>query len=72
MDKYLYAIEQGGSVPEIKTIMAYSYDNAIEKLVNLLDPEEKIYVSHNWEDISQQLYDIYDINISKLYLFDEF
>ena len=74
MNKYLFAECSQDYWPEIKTIMAKSYNDAIEKLINKYGIElddDKILNIDNFEDFREYLNTNYNIALSDLEIYEE-
>jgi ABC-type uncharacterized transport system involved in gliding motility auxiliary subunit len=74
MNKYLFAECSQDYWPEIKTIMAKSYNDAIEKLINKYGIElddDKILNIDNFEDFREYLNTNYTIALSDLEIYEE-
>lgn len=74
MNKYLFAECPQDYWPEIKTIMAKSYNDAVEKLINKYGIElddDKILNFDNFEDFREYLNINYSIALSDLEIYEE-
>lgn len=75
MNKYVWAEATQDYWPEIKTIMATSYNDAVEKLIikygTELDDDKILNSIDNWEQLSEYLNDNYTIALSNLEDYDE-
>lgn len=74
MNKYLFAECPQDYWPEIKTIMAKSYNDAVEKLINKYGIElddDKILNFDNFEDFRDYLNINYSIALSDLEIYEE-
>ena len=74
MNKYLFAECSQDYWPEIKTIMAKSYNDAVEKLINKYGIElddDKILNIDNFEDFREYLNTNYTIALSDLEIYEE-
>jgi ABC-type uncharacterized transport system involved in gliding motility auxiliary subunit len=74
MNKYIWAECAVDYWPEIKTIMAKSYNDAIEKLINKYGIElddDKILNIDNFEDFREYLNTNYNIALSDLEIYEE-
>jgi len=74
MDKYVWAECPTDEWPVIKTIMAKSYNDAVEKIVNkytdLFDNDELLNCD-DWEDFREKLNDLHRIALSDLEIYEE-
>lgn len=69
MNKYLYAECTQDYWPVIKSIMAMSYNNAIEKIINKYAAElddDSIFNFDDWDDFREYLNEKYTIALSDL------
>ena len=70
LNKYVYAESTQDYWPEIKTISAKSYNDAVEKLImqygEQLDDENILNTIEDWEQLSEYLNDNYTIALSSL------
>lgn len=70
MNKYLWAECPTDYWPQIKTFMAQSYNDAVEKIIikygNELDDDEILDTLENWEDLREYLNTNYNIALSDL------
>lgn len=74
MNKYLFAECPQDYWPEIKTIMAKSYNDAVEKLINKYGIElddDKILNFDDFEDFREYLNMNYSIALSDLEIYEE-
>ena len=75
MNKYVWAEATQDYWPEIKTIMATSYNDAVEKLIinygTELDDDKILNSIDDWEQLSEYLNDNYTIALSNLEDYDE-
>lgn len=75
MNKYIWAEATQDYWPEIKTIMAPSYKDAIEKLIikygTELDDDKILDSIDDWQQLSEYLNDNYTIALSNLEDYDE-
>lgn len=75
MNKYLWAEATQDYWPEIKTIMAPSYKDAVEKLIikygTELDDDKILDSIDDWQQLSEYLNDNYTIALSNLEDYDE-
>lgn len=74
MDKYLWAECSVDYWPSIRTIMAKSYNDAVEKIIskysNELD-DDSILSFDNWEELREYLNDNHSIALSDLEIYEE-
>ena len=74
-NKYVYAESTQDYWPEIKTVSAKSYNDAVEKLImqygEQLDDENILNTIENWEQLSEYLNDNYTIALSSLEDYEE-
>ena len=75
MNKYIWAEATQDYWPEIKTIMAQSYNDAVEKLIikygTELDDDIILNSIDDWQQLSEHLNDNYTIALSNLEDYDE-
>ena len=75
MNKYVWAEATQDYWPEIKTIMATSYKDAVEKLIikygTELDDDKILNSIEDWQQLSEYLNDRYNIALSNLEDYDE-
>lgn len=75
MNKYVYAEATQDFWPQIKTISAKSYNDAVEKLImqygDELDDDKILDTIENWDQLSEYLNDNYTIALSDLEDYDE-
>jgi hypothetical protein len=75
MNKYVWAEATQDYWPEIKTIMAPSYKDAVEKLIikygTELDDDKILDSIDDWQQLSEYLNDNYTIALSNLEDYDE-
>jgi hypothetical protein len=75
MNKYIWAEATQDYWPEIKTIMAPSYKDAVEKLIikygTELDDDKILDSIDDWQQLSEYLNDNYTIALSNLEDYDE-
>lgn len=75
MNKYIWAEATQDYWPEIKTIMASSYKDAVEKLIikygTELDDDKILDSIDDWQQLSEYLNDNYTIALSNLEDYDE-
>ena len=75
LNKYIYAESTQDYWPEIKTISAKSYNDAVEKLImqygNDLDDENILNTIEDWEQLSEYLNTNYTIALSDLEDYEE-
>ena len=75
MNKYIWAEATQDYWPEIKTIMAPSYKDAVEKLIikygTELDDDKILDSIEDWQQLSEYLNDRYNIALSNLEDYDE-
>jgi len=74
MDKYLWAECPIDYWPSIRTIMAKSYNDAVEKIIskysNELD-DDSILSFDNWKELREYLNDNHSIALSDLEIYEE-
>ena len=74
MDKYLWAECPVDYWPSIRTIMAKSYNDAVEKIIskysNELD-DDSILNFDNWEELREYLNDNHSVALSDLEIYEE-
>jgi hypothetical protein len=74
MDKYVWAECPTDEWPVIKTIMAKSYNDAVEKIINkyagLFDNDELLNLE-DWDDLRDKLNAVYMIALSDLEIYEE-
>ena len=75
LNKYIYAESTQDYWPEIKTISAKSYNDAVEKLImqygEQLDDENILNTIEDWEQLSEYLNTNYTIALSDLEDYEE-
>ena len=74
MNKYLWAECTVELWPEIKTIMAKSYNDAVERIINKYSIEEDddcILDFDKWDEFREYLNEKYDLALSDLELYEE-
>jgi hypothetical protein len=75
MNKYIWAEATQDYWPEIKTIMAKSYNDAVEKIIinygTELDDDKILNSIEDWQQLSEYLNDNYTIALSNLEDYDE-
>ena len=75
LNKYVYAESTQDYWPEIKTISAKSYNDAVEKLImqygNELDDDKILDTIEDWEQLSEYLNTNYSIALSALEDYEE-
>jgi hypothetical protein len=75
LNKYVYAESTQDYWPEIKTISAKSYNDAVEKLImqygNELDDDFISDTIENWKQLREYLNDHYTIALSDLEIYEE-
>ena len=75
MNKYVYAEATQDYWPQIKTVSAKSYNDAVEKLImqygNELDDDKILDTIEDWDQLSEYLNDNYTIALSDLEDYDE-
>ena len=75
MNKYLWAECPQDYWPTIKTTMAKSYNDAVEKLIiqygTELEDDSIINSVDNWEELREALNDIHSIALSDLEIYEE-
>ena len=74
MNKYLWAECPSDYWPIIKTIMAKSYNNAVEKIINEYATElddDDVLKYDNWDDFREYLNDVKNIALSDLEIHEE-
>lgn len=74
MNKYLWAECPSDYWPIIKTIMAKSYNDAVEKIINDYATElddDDILKYDNWDDFREYLNDVKGIALSDLEIHEE-
>ena len=75
LNKYVYAECTQDYWPEIKTVSAKSYNDAVEKLImqygEQLDDENILNTIEDWEQLSEYLNDNYTIALSSLEDYEE-
>lgn len=75
MNKYLYAECPTDYWPQIKTISAKSYNDAVEKLIvkygNELDDDTILNTIDDWEQLREHLNGQYGIALSDLEIYEE-
>lgn len=74
MDKYLWAECPIDYWPSIRTIMAKSYNDAVEKIIskysNELD-DDSILSFDNWKELREYLNDNHSVALSDLEIYEE-
>lgn len=74
-NKYVYAEATQDYWPQIKTISAKSYNDAVEKLImqygNDLDDDKILDTIEDWEQLREYLNDNYTIALSDLEDYEE-
>jgi hypothetical protein len=74
MNKYLWAECPTDYWPIIKTIMAKSYNDAVEKIINEYATEfddDDILNRDNWDNLREYLNDLKGIALSDLEIYEE-
>lgn len=75
MNKYVYAEATQDYWPQIKTISAKSYNDAVEKLImqygNELEDDKILDTIEDWDQLSEYLNNRYTIALSDLEDYDE-
>ena len=75
MNKYLWAECPQDNWPQIKTVVAISYNDAVEKLImrygTELDDDKILDTIEDWEQLRDYLNDNYYIALSDLEDYDE-
>lgn len=75
MNKYLWSECTTDNWPVIKTIMAKSYNDAVEKLIiqygNELEDDDILNTVDDWEQLRESLNDGYSIALSDLEIYEE-
>lgn len=75
MNKYVYAEATQDYWPQIKTVSAKSYNDAVEKLImqygNELDDDKILDTIEDWDQLSEYLNNRYTIALSDLEDYDE-
>lgn len=75
LNKYIYSECPIDYWPSIKTIMAKSYNDAVEKLImqygNELDDDSIIDSIEDWKQLREYLNDEYSIALSDLEIYEE-
>lgn len=75
LNKYVYAESTQDYWPEIKTVSAKSYNDAVEKLImqygNDLDDDKILDTIEDWEQLSEYLNTNYTIALSDLEDYEE-
>lgn len=64
MDKFIYAVADGGDV-QVKTIMGNSINDAKQRIIRKYFDRYEDLESDEWEDFLDELYDAHDIAISE-------
>lgn len=74
MNKYVYAECTIDCWPEIRTIMAKSYNDAVEKLINnyLIEfDDDSIANIDNFKELREHLNDVHNVALSDLEIYEE-
>lgn len=75
MNKYLWSECTTDNWPVIKTTMAKSYNDAVEKLIiqygNELEDDDILNTVDDWEQLRESLNDGYSIALSDLEIYEE-
>ncbi len=75
MNKYLYAEATQDFWPQIKTISAKSYNDAVEKLImqygSELDDDIILNTIEDWDSLREYLNDCHTIALSDLEIYEE-
>lgn len=75
MNKYIFAECTTDYWPQLKTFMAKSYNDAVEKIIikygNELDDDEILNTIEDWDQLSEYLNDKYTIALSNLEDYEE-
>ena len=75
MNKYLFAECPADYWPQIKTVSAKSYNDAVEKLIiqygESLDNDDILNTIDNWDQLREYLNDNYTIALSDLEDYEE-
>lgn len=74
MNKYVWAECPVDEWPIIRTIMAKSYNDAVEKIINKYSIElddDNLLKCDNWDDFSEELNTTYTIALSNLEDYEE-
>ena len=70
LNKYIYAEATQDYWPQLKTVSAKSYNDAVEKIISKygeeLDDDKILNDIEDWEDLSEYLNDKYTIALSSL------
>ena len=64
MDKFIYAVANGGDV-KVKTIMGNSINDAKQRIIRKYFDRYEDLESDEWEDFLDELYDKHDLAISE-------
>ena len=74
MNKYVYAEATEDYWPQIKTIEACSYNDAVERIINKyateLDDDDLLKLD-NWDDFREELNEVHSIALSDLEIYEE-
>ena len=74
MNKYLWAECAEDYWPVIKTLMAKSYNHAVEKIINNYAAEldnDELLECDDWESFREKLNDLHRIALSDLEIYEE-
>lgn len=74
MNKYVYAEATEDYWPQIKTIEARSYNDAVEKIINNYSAElddDNMLKFDKWDDFCEYLNENYTIALSDLEIYEE-
>ena len=75
MNKYVYSESTQDYWPQIKTVSAKSYNDAVEKLImqygNELEDDKILDTIEDWDQLSEYLNNRYTIALSDLEDYDE-
>lgn len=74
MNKYVYAEATPDYWPQIKTIEARSYNDAVEKIINNYSAElddDNMLKFDKWDDFCEYLNENYTIALSDLEIYEE-
>ena len=74
MNKYVYAEASQDYWPQIKTIEAHSYNDAVERIINKyatgLDNDDLLKLD-DWDDFREELNEVHSIALSDLEIYEE-
>ena len=74
MNKYLFAECTTDYWPQIKTIMAKSYNDAVEKIINKYAEffdDDDILKLDDWDTLRDELNTVYTVALSDLEIYEE-